>query len=69
MTKLGFALCLAALGMLVTGSLPKNKMDKVYAYMGGKEKGDNQPPIRVQLLVGGAILLFFGLLMLGVIRL
>ena len=69
MTKLGFALCLAALGMLVTGSLPRDKMDKVYAYMGGKAKSDIQPPIRVQLLVGGVILLFFGLLLLGVIRL
>jgi len=68
-TKFGIALCLAAVGMLITGSLPKDKMDKVNVFMGGKAKYDNQPPVRVQLLVGGAMFLFIGLLMLGLIRL
>jgi hypothetical protein len=68
-TKLAIVLCLAAVGMLITGSLPKDKMEKVHAFLGGKAKYDNQPPVRVQLLVGGALFLFMGLVMLGVIRL
>ena len=69
MAKLGFALFLAGIGMLITGSLPKDKMEKVQAFMGGKAKYDNQPPVRVQLLFAGAFFLFVGLLLLGVVRL
>lgn len=69
MTKLGFALSLAGIGMLITGSLPKDKMERVSTFMGGKTKYENQPPVRVQLLFGGALFLFVGLLLLGLIRL
>ena len=68
-TKLALVLCVAAAGMLITGSLPKDKMEKVQVFLGGKTKYHKQPPLRVQLLVGGAFFLFIGLLMLGVIRL
>lgn len=40
-----------------------------YASLGDKDKDKNQPPVRLQLLVGGAFFLFIGLLMFGVIRL
>jgi hypothetical protein len=65
LTLFGLAMFLAGAGMLVTGSLPGDKMDKVYSFMGGKPKSDNQPPIRLQLLVGGAFFLFIGLLLMG----
>jgi len=68
-TKFAVAFCLAAVGMLITGLLPKDKMEKVQTFMGAKENKPNQPPVRLQLLVCGAFLLFIGLLMLGVIRL
>jgi hypothetical protein len=65
----GFGISLAGAGMLVTGLLPKDKMEKVQTYLGGKAKYDNQPPLRTQLLVGGVIFLFLGLVVLQVIRL
>ncbi len=68
-TKFALVFCLAAVGMLITGLLPKDKMEKVQTFMGAKENKPNQPPVRLQLLVCGASLLFIGLLMLGVIRL
>ncbi len=68
-TKFALVFCIAAVGMLITGSLPKDKMEKVQTFMGGKTKYENQPPLRLQLLVCGAFFLFIGLLMLGVIRL
>jgi len=55
--------------MLITGLLPHDKMDKVRGFLGDTGKHENQPPVRVQLLVGGPIFLFIGLVMLGVIRL
>jgi len=69
LTLFAFAMCLAGVGMLITGLLPQDKMDKVRASLGDKAKYDNQPPVRLQLLVGGAAFTFIGLLMLGVIRL
>jgi hypothetical protein len=68
-TLFALGIFLAGAGMLITGLLPKDKMNEVQAFMGGKTKYENQPPLRVQLLAGGAIFLFFGLVMLGVIRL
>lgn len=69
-TKFALVLCLAGSGMSVTGLLPKDKMNSVRAFLGDKEeRKKNQPPVRVQLLFCGAICIFFGLLMLGVIRL
>jgi len=60
LTLFAFAMCL----------LPEDRMNKVRAALGdNKKKYDNQPPVRVQLLVGGAVFTFIGLLMLGVIRL
>ena len=70
LTLFAFAMCLAGVGMLITGLLPEDKMNKVRGALGdNKPKYENQPPVRVQLLVGGAIFTFIGLLMLGVIRL
>ncbi len=66
LTLFGFALLLAGAGMLVTGSLPRNKMDKVNDFMGGgKPRSPNQPPVRLQLLVCGAFCLIIGLLLMG----
>ena len=55
--------------MLITGMLPEDKMNKVRALLGDTKKYENQPPVRLQLLVGGAFFLFIGLVMSGVIRL
>jgi len=70
LTLFALAMCLAGVGMLITGLLPEDKMNKVRAVLGDKKaKYENQPPVRVQLLIGGAFFTFIGLLMLGVIRL
>jgi len=68
-TKFAFVACFAGAAMLITGLLPQDKMDKVRAFLGDTKKYENQPPVRVQLLAGGAIFLFIGLIMLQVIRL
>ena len=68
-SKLAFAACLGGLGAFITGCLPEDKMHKVRAFLGDTKKYENQPPVRAQLLIGGAAILFVGLLMLGVIRL
>jgi len=68
-TKFAFVACFAGLAMLITGLLPEDKMNKVRATLGDTQKYKNQPPVRVQLLVGGAVFLFIGLVMFGVIRL
>ena len=67
-TKFAFVFCFAGVGMLVTGLLPEDKMNKVRAFLGDKERHENQPPVRLQLLVGGVFFLFIGLLMFGVIH-
>lgn len=70
LTLFALAMCLAGVGMLITGLLPEDKMNKVRAVLGdNKAKYENQPPVRVQLLIGGAFFTFIGLLMLGVVRL
>ena len=70
LTLFALAMCLAGVGMLITGLLPEDKMNKVRAVLGDKKaKYENQPPVRVQLLIGGAFFTLIGLLMLGVIRL
>ena len=68
-TKLVLVLCFAGAAMLITGSLPEDKMNKIRALLGDTQKHENQPPVRLQLLVGGAAFLFLGLVMLQVIRL
>lgn len=55
--------------MLITGLLPEDKMNKVRSALGDTAKHENQPPVRVQLLIGGAAFLFIGLVMFGVVRL
>jgi len=67
-TKLGLVLLIAGVGMLITGSLPRDKMERFHTLLGGKAKNDNQPPLRAQLLIGGAAFLFIGLIMLGIIH-
>jgi len=67
-TKFAFVACFAGAAMLITGLLPQDKMDRVRAFLGDTKKYENQPPVRVQLLVGGAFFLFIGLVMFGVIR-
>jgi|GEM_PF-1912492 len=69
LTKFALVACLAGLAMLITGLLPQDKMDKIQAFMVEREKNGNRPPVRLQLLVGGAAFLFIGLVMLRVIRL
>ena len=68
-TKFALVASLAGAAMLITGMLPQDKMDKVRAFLGDTKKYENQPPVRLQLLVGGAFFLFIGLVMLQVIRL
>ena len=68
-TKFGLVACQAGAAIFTTGMLPQDKMDKVRGFLGDTGNHDNQPPVRVQLLVGGAIFLFMGLLMLQLIRL
>jgi len=68
-TKFALVACLAGAAMLITGMLPQDKMDKVRAFLGDMKKYENQPPVRLQLLVGGAFFLFIGLVTLQVIRL
>jgi len=67
-TKFAFVACFAGAAMLITGLLPQDKMDRVRAFLGDTKKYENQPPVRVQLLVGAAFFLFIGLVMFGVIR-
>jgi len=67
-TKFAFVACFAGAAMLITGLLPQDKMDRVRAFLGDTKKYENQPPVRMQLLVGGAFFLFIGLVMFGVIR-
>ena len=55
--------------MLITGLLPQDKMDKIRASLGDKRQFDGQPSARMQLLVCGAMCLFIGLVILGLIRL
>jgi hypothetical protein len=69
MLKYGLVACGAGLAMLITGSLPQDKMDKIRAFLGDRKQFVGQPSARTQLLVCGAILLFIGLVVLGVIRL
>ena len=74
LTLFAFAMCLAGVGMLITGLLPQDKMDKVRAFMhkhfGQKNaKVNEQVPVRLQLIVFGAASLFIGLLVSGLIRL
>ena len=70
LTKLGLVLFLAGVAMLITGSLPRDKMEGIDTLMGGKDKDKDRylPPLRARLLIGGATLLFIGLIMLGVIQ-
>jgi hypothetical protein len=69
MTKYGLVACGAGLAMLITGLLPQDKMDKIRASLGDKRQFDGQPSARMQLLVCGAMCLFIGLVILGLIRL
>jgi len=69
MLKYGLVLCGAGLAMLITGLLPQDKLDKVRASVGDKKQYEGQPSARMRLLTCAAICLFFGLLLLGVIRL
>ena len=70
----GYVACAVGAACLITGLLPKDKMDKVSAFMHkhfGKEgaKSDDRVSPRMQLLVFGVFSLFIGLLLSGLIRL
>ena len=65
-TKLGFVATFAGVAMLIVGSLPQDKMDKVRAFL-GDTKEYNNPGIRLRLLVSGAASLIIGLAILQVI--
>lgn len=69
----GYIACIAGAAALITGLLPRDKMDKVQAFMHkyfGKEdaKVNEQVPVRLQLIVFGVGCLFIGLLVSGLIR-
>jgi hypothetical protein len=67
--KFAFVAIFAGVAMLITGSLPTDKMERVRAFLGDTAKPDkNKPPVRLQLLVGGAAFLFAGLVIAGVIH-
>jgi hypothetical protein len=55
--------------MLITGLLPQDKLEKVRAFLGDTRQFEGQPSARTQLLACGAIFLFIGLVILGVVRL
>jgi hypothetical protein len=63
-----YVACGVGVAMLITGLLPQDKIDRVRALLGDKRKFDQQPTARTQLLVFGAVFLFIGLMLLGVIR-
>ena len=69
----GYVACAAGAAALITGLLPKDKMDKVSTFMhqnfGKKDlKNDDRVSPRTQLIVFGIFFLFIGLLISGVIR-
>ena len=66
-TKFGLVFLLSGVAMLITGSLPKEKMDKVDAFMRRNVKDEHPVPLRARLLVGGVIFVISGLLMLQLI--
>jgi hypothetical protein len=70
----GYVACAAGAAALITGFLPKDKMDNVQAFMhkhfSQKDaKADERVSVRLQLIVFGAFFLFIGLLISGLIRL
>jgi hypothetical protein len=67
-SKLALAFCIGGAAAFITGCLPEDKMNRVRALLGDTKKYKNQPPVRAQLLIGGALILFLGLVMLGVVR-
>ena len=64
-----FVACAAGVAMLITGLLPNDKMDKVRSFMGDQKESTDRRMARMQLIACGAIFLFIGLVVLGVIRL
>jgi hypothetical protein len=69
----GYLACAVGVAALITGLLPKDKMDNVSAFMhknfGKKDlKNDDRVSPRLQLIVFGIFFLFIGLLISGVIR-
>jgi hypothetical protein len=70
----GLVACAVGAAALITGLLPKDKMDRVSAFMHehfGKDraKRDERASARTQLLIFGAFFLFLGLVISGLIRL
>lgn len=68
----GYVASAAGAAALITGLLPKDKMDKVSAFMHqhfGKQgaKNDERVSPRLQLIVFGVFFLFIGLVMSGLI--
>jgi hypothetical protein len=70
----GYVACLVGAAALITGLLPRDKMEKIIAFMHehfGKQgvKTDEHVSARMQLIIFGAFFLFLGLMMSGLIRL
>ena len=70
----GLVACVAGAAALITGLLPKDKMERVSAFMHehfGKDgtKRDERVSARTQLIIFGAFFLFLGLVISGFIRL
>jgi hypothetical protein len=70
----GYVACAAGAAALITGLLPKDKMDAVSSFMhehfGKKDaRRDERVSPRMQLIVFGIFFLFIGLLISGLLRL
>jgi len=69
----GYLACAVGVACLVTALLPRDKMEKVQAFMHknfGKNdvKRDERVSVRLQLIIFGAFILFIGLMISGLIR-
>jgi hypothetical protein len=67
----GYVACGVGAAALITGLLPRDKMDKVRAFLhqrfGPKgAKVDDPATVRMQLIIFGAFLLFVGLVLSGI---
>ena len=68
-----FVACGVGAAALITGLLPQDKMDKVRAFLhdrfGSEGANVDRATARIQLIIFGAVFLFIGLVMSGLIQL
>ena len=69
----GYVACGVGVAALITGLLPRDKMDKVRSFLhehfSREGASVNQVTARAQLVIFGAFILFVGLLLSGLIQL